>query len=100
MILSKAGGRRTVEVPCTVEIEQTPESLHAYAVPEGIEIRPGDVVLVHGAPTRIGFGERIRIEGRATVVRAGRLRQAWTRLASMFELTELYEVGFSPWRGS
>ena len=23
-------GRRTVKVPCTVEIEQTPETLHAH----------------------------------------------------------------------
>lgn len=91
-------GRRTVEVPCTVEIEQTPESLHAHAVPEGIEIRPGDVVLVHGAPAEIGFGERIRVQARATVVRAGPLRRLWTRLAAMGELTELYEVGFSPRR--
>ena len=92
-------GRRTVEVPCTVEIEQTPESLHAYAVPEGIEIRPGDVVLVHGAPTQIAFGDRLCVQGRATVVRAGWMRQMWTRMAGLFELTELYEVGFSPWRG-
>lgn len=93
-------GRRTVEVPCTVEIEQTPDSLHAHAVPEGIEIRPGDVVLVHGAPGRVGFGERIRVQGRATVMRAGPLRRAWTRLAGLFELTELYEVGFMPRRDS
>ena len=93
-------GRRTVEVPCTVEVEQTPESLHAHAVPEDVDLRPGDVVLVHGAPGRIGFGDRVRIQGRATVVRAGPLRRAWTRLAGLFELTELYEVGFSPRRES
>ena len=91
-----AGLRRTVEVPCTVEIEQTPESLHAHAIPEGIEIRPGDVVLVHGAPARVAYGARVRVECRATVVRAGPLRRFWTRLAGLAELTELYEVGFQP----
>lgn len=93
-------GRQTVEVPCVVEVEQTPESLHAHAVPEGIEIRPGDVVLIHGAPGRVGYGDRIRVQGRATVMRAGPLRRLWTRLAALSELTELYEVGFSPRRNS
>ena len=87
---------RTVEVDCLVEIEQTPESLHAHAVPEGIEIRPGDVVVVHGAPSRVGFGERVTRRCRATVTRAGLLARAWTRVAGLLEITELYEVGFAP----
>ena len=91
-------GRRAVEVPCTVEIERTAESFHAHAVPEGIELRPGDEVLVHGAPARVGFGERVLLHSRATVLRAGPLRRLWTRAAAFAELTELYEVGFSPGR--
>ena len=87
---------RTVEVRCQVDIERTRDSFHAHAVPDGIDIRPGDVVLVHGAPTDIGYGERIACECRATVVRAGLLARAWTHVAGMFELGELYEVGFSP----
>ena len=87
---------RTVEVDCLVEIEQTPESLHAHAVPEGIEIRPGDVVIVHGAPARVGFGESVTRRCRATVTRAGPLARAWTRVAGLLEITELYEVGFAP----
>ena len=87
---------RRVEVACLVEIEQTPESFHAYAVPEGIEIRPGDVVTVHGAPTRVAFGERVTRECRATVLRAGPLGRLWTCMTGMLELTELYEVGFAP----
>ena len=36
-------GSRTVTVPCTVEIEQTPESLHAHVTLDaGFEIEPGD----------------------------------------------------------
>lgn len=85
-----------VDVPCTVEIEQTAESLHAHAIPEDIDIRPGDTVLVHGAPWRVDWGERVRVECRATVVRAGPLRRLWTQASALLELTELYEVGFQP----
>ena len=87
---------RTIEVRCDVDIERTRDSFHAHAVPDGIDIRPGDIVLVHGAPTDIGYGTRIACECRATVVRAGWIERAWTHVASLFELGELYEVGFSP----
>ena len=34
---------RSFDVPCTVEIEQTSETLHAHVVLDGdIEIKPGD----------------------------------------------------------
>jgi hypothetical protein len=89
-------GRHSAEVDCLVDIEQTAQSLHAHAVPDGIEIRPGDVVLLHDAPTHIGFGDRVNCVCRATVIRAGWLRRAWTRVEGFFELTELYEVGFQP----
>jgi hypothetical protein len=88
--------RETIEVTCDIEIEKTQESFHAYSIPEGIEIREGDIMMIHGAPTQIPFGERITMECRATVMRAGPLARAWTRLTSMLELTELYEVGFQP----
>ena len=46
------GSRRSFEVPCTVEIEQTSETLHAHVVLDGnIQIQPGDEVTVHDAPT-------------------------------------------------
>lgn len=96
MIASWLTGARTVEVDCTVDIEQTPESFHAYAVPQSITIRPGDEVTVHGAPTRVEFGQRMVVQCRATVTRAGLLDRAWAHVTGLFELTELYEVGFSP----
>jgi hypothetical protein len=35
--------RQTFEAPCTVEIEHSPESLHAHVVIEGdVEMQPGD----------------------------------------------------------
>ena len=87
---------RTVEVMCDVDIEQTAESLHAHAVPDGIEIRPGDVVRVHGMPADIAFGERVAFRCKATVIRAGAIERIWAEFSSLFELTELYEVGFQP----
>ena len=87
---------RTIDVPCVVEIEQTAESFHAHAIPEGVAIRPGDRVLVHGAPHHVAFGARIRVPCRATVTRASWLERLWTQATAMLELTELYEVGFAP----
>ncbi len=87
---------RVVEGACQVEIEHTAESLHAYAMLDGVEIGPGDTVTLHGAPSGIGFGERALFDCRFTVVRAGWLLRMWTQFAGLFELTELYEVGFAP----
>jgi hypothetical protein len=89
-------GRRTVDVACMVQIEQTPESFHAHAIPCGIDIRPGDRVRVHGAPAHIGFGDRISLQCRATVTRAPWFHRIWTQAIAPFALTELYEVGFAP----
>ncbi len=92
------GGRRGIEVPCTVDIEQSFDSLHAHVDLEGIEVGPGDEVLVHDAPTKVGYGEHIVCQRRATVVRASWLERLWTKATARLELTELYEVGFSSWR--
>jgi len=92
---SLAGGR-TVEIACLVDMEQTAESFHAYTVPDGIDIEPGDVMLLHDVPDHIDFGERLAFEGRATVIKAGFFGRIWTEMTSIFELTELYEVGFQP----
>ncbi len=85
---------KTIEVPCHVDIEHTAESLHAHAIPDGVDIRPGDSVLVHDAPWRVGFGEHVTATCRATVMRAGPVQRAWTYLTAPFELLELFEVGF------
>jgi hypothetical protein len=86
---------RIVDVPCTLEIEVSQASLHAHVELEGIHIEPGDSVRVHAAPIEVGFDGRLQYRSRATVTRASRLARAWTRFAGMFELGELYEVGFS-----
>jgi hypothetical protein len=82
-------------IPCTVDVADTVESLHAHVDLRGVEVGPGDAVLVHDAPTRVARGERIVCERTATLTRAGGLRAWWTRLTSRFELALLYEVGFS-----
>ncbi len=89
-------GRRRVEVTCLVDIERSFDSLHAHAIPDGIEIRPGDTVVVHGAPTTVRYGERLVTECRATVTRGGWFDRHFTPIAAMFELGELYHVGFEP----
>ena len=89
-------GSRTVTVPCTVELEQTPESLHAHVTLEAdFDVEPGDAVQVHDAPTGVPYGERLTVRRTATVTRAGALERAWTKLTALTELTELYEVSFS-----
>ena len=87
---------RTVEIRCDLDIEQTPTSFHAHAVPDGIDIRPGDSVLIHDAPSSVAFGQRLVGTRTATVTRANALVRAWTSFTALFELTELYEVGFLP----
>jgi hypothetical protein len=96
MITARNFGRRRFEVPCTVEIEHTAESLHAHVELDGVVVEPGDQVTVHAAPVDVPFGERIVVRRTATVVRAGAAERVFTKVIAYLELTELYEVGFSP----
>ena len=91
-------GRRVLDVPCTIEIEHTRASLHAHVDLEGIEVGPGDTVQVHDAPTEVGFGEKVVCRRHATVVLAGWAERIWTKATAFLELTELYEVSFTPRR--
>ncbi len=81
---------------CMIDIEQTAESFHAHAIPEGAEPGPGDEILVHDAPAGIAFGETYTGQRRATLIRASALTRFLTQLRSFIELTELFEVGFQP----
>ena len=95
------GSKATFDVPCTIDIENTVESLHAYVELDGdVAIGPGDEVTVHDAPTMVPFGAHVIVRRRATVVRAGALERMRTKLSGYLELTELYEVGFSDGRSS
>jgi hypothetical protein len=46
----------------------------------------------------VRFGDKLVLHRRATVERAGWLERQWTRFAARFELSELYEVSFTPGR--
>ena len=93
--------RTQFEVPCTVEIEQTSEMLHAHVILDGdVEIAPGDEVRVHDAPTGVPFGERLVVRRTATVVRGNALDRLRAKIEGYLELTELYEVSFSDGRAS
>ena len=92
--------RRTRKVPCVVDIEQTAESLHAHVALHGVEIGPGDRVLVHGAPLRVTFGQRVQCQRSASVTRASWLERLWIRFRARFDLSTLYEVGFQRGRDS
>ena len=92
---------RSFDVGCTIEVEQTGESLHAHvSLDNDVEIRPGDEVTIHGAPIRVAFGDRVNLRRTATVVRAGAFKRTLTYLACYLELTELYEVSFSNGRAA
>ncbi|WP_293899414.1 hypothetical protein [Phenylobacterium sp.] len=91
--------RRRLLTPCTIEIEHSETSLHAHVdLDSGIALRPGDRVRVHGAPIRVVFGDKLTLRRDATVERAGWLERQWTRIAARFELSELYDVSFTPGR--
>ena len=89
-------GGRTVEVPCTIDIEQSFDSLHAHAIPEGVVLRPGDQVIVHNAPDHLAWGEVRSYRTTATVIRAGFFARHWTELSAIWQLAELYHCGFEP----
>ena len=92
---------RCFDVGCTIDVEQTGESLHAHVnLDDDVEIYPGDEVTIHGAPVRIAFGDCVSLRRTATVVRASALRRLMTHVAGYLELTELYEVSFSDGRAS
>lgn len=89
--------RRTrFDTPCRVEVEHSDEFLCAHVeLADGIAIRPGDTVRVHGDPIHVDFGSARVFDRIATVERAGPIERLWTRLRGHFEMSELYEVSFS-----
>lgn len=88
--------RKKFDTPCTIEVENTFDSLHAHVeLDGGIEIYPGDEVLVHGDPIKVAYGDKAQFRRRATVTRAGPVERAWTRATGDLEFMELCEFSFS-----
>lgn len=90
---------KTITAPCTITVRHTMETLEAHVeLSNGLAPETGDRVLVHGAAVHVPFGESLTITRMATLVRANLFQKFWIKLKSHFELTELYEVSFSPGR--
>ena len=88
--------RQSEEVCCTLEVQNTFESLHAHVrLDGGVVVHPGDEVLVHGDPVAVPFGESRVMRRTATIRRAAPLERLWTRLTGDFEFMELCEFSFS-----
>jgi hypothetical protein len=101
MIANRNGRARTERVACTIEIENTFDSLHAHVALDGdVIVEPGDEVIVHGDPIHAAFGERIVVRREATIVRARPIERLLTKARAYLDITELYEVGFSAGRTS
>ena len=99
MIATFLRGPAREVVPCTIEIENTFESLHAHVHLHGTDpVEAGDEVLVHGSEIRVPYGHKVTLQRNATVTRANAFQRALTKIAARFELTELYEVSFSSGR--
>lgn len=91
--------QRRFTVPCTITIEHNTETLEAHVeLDGGVQPDVGDRIVVHGAPISAPFGESLVLRRNATVTRAMFLEKLLIRLKAYFELTELYEVSFSPGR--
>ena len=82
--------------PCTVEISNTFDSLHAHVrFNNGATILPGDEVLVHGKPIKAPYGEIVTENREATILRASFLERIWTKMIGKFEFMEICEFSFT-----
>ncbi len=99
MIGNLLGPRETLDVRCTIEIENTFDSLHAHVeLEDGIEVQPGDEVRVHGDPIVVPYGEKTVIHRRASLTRANAIERIWTRMTGDLEFMELLEFSFTSGR--
>ncbi|MEI4262475.1 hypothetical protein [Roseovarius sp. D0-M9] len=88
--------RTKEKAPCTVTVSHRFEELSAHVRFEnGAIINPGDSVLVHGAEIMAPYGEVVEEHREATITRASKLEQLWTRATGDFEFMELCEFSFS-----
>ena len=82
--------------PCTIEVSNTFESLHAHVrFNNGAIVNPGDEVIVHGDPVKVLYGEVIMEDREATILRATPLERLWTRMIGKLEFMEICEFSFS-----
>jgi len=88
--------RTKEQAPCTVTVSHRFEELSAHVrFDNGAVINPGDSVLVHGGEIMAPYGEIVEEQREATITRAGKIEQLWTRATGDFEFMELCEFSFS-----
>ena len=88
--------KRRDSAPCTIEVSNTFESLHAHVrFNNGAIVNPGDEVIVHGEPVKALYGEVITEDREATILRANPLERLWTRMIGKFEFMEICDFSFS-----
>lgn len=88
--------RTTETAPCEVEVSHCFDSLHAHVkFLNGAVVFPGDEVIVQGPPVMAPYGEIVCEQRTATITRASKLEQLWTRLIGDFGAMELFEYSFT-----
>lgn len=88
--------REKETAPCVVEISHRFEELSAHVkFTNGAVVHPGDSVQVHGTEIMAPYGEVVREERMATITRASKIEQLWTRATGDLEFMELCEFSFS-----
>ncbi|MGF7162918.1 hypothetical protein FHS85_004576 [Rhodoligotrophos appendicifer] len=88
--------KTVLQVPCTIEIENTWESLHAHVQLEGdVTVEPGDEVHVQGGEIVVPYGERCILHRVATVTKASSPERLWVKMTGDLEFMELLEFSFS-----
>jgi hypothetical protein len=88
--------REKETAPCTVEISHRFEELSAHVrFNDGTVIHPGDSVQVQGPEIMAAYGEVVSEDRLATITRASKLEQLWTRATGDLEFMELCEFSFS-----
>lgn len=91
--------RRAITTMCTVTVRHTEESLEAHVeLDGGLLPHAGDRITVYGDPVKVEYGSTVTLRRDATLVRGSVLDRLWVKFLSLFEVTELYEVSFSPRR--
>jgi hypothetical protein len=91
--------RQTIPTRCTVTVKHTEETLEAHVeLDEGLLPDVGDRITVFGDPVRVEYGSSLEVRRDARLVRGSSFDKLWLKIRSMFEMTELYEVSFSPRR--